>query len=168
MRAPTVLVDRRSIDVMSEPEHVFAEIERLGGAAGWPAWDVLWRVRGHIDTLVGGPGVRRGRRDEEQLEVGDHLDFWRVEALERPGLLRLRAEMRLPGRAWLQYEIERLEVGSRLVQSAMFDPDGIAGLAYWYLLLPVHIPIFRKMIGVLAKRAVRRGAAGTRPQPSGL
>lgn len=168
MRAPTVLVNRRSIDVTSEPDQLFAEIERLGGAAGWPAWDVLWRLRGHIDNLVGGVGLRRGRRDEEQLEVGDHLDFWRVEALQRPELLRLRAEMRLPGKAWLQYQVEQREAGSQLVQSAIFEPSGIAGLAYWYLLLPIHIPIFRKMVGVLARRAVRRGTVATRPQRSGM
>lgn len=168
MGAPTQLADRRSIDVMSEPEHVFAEVERLGGAAGWPAANPLWRLRGQMDSWVGGVGLRRGRRDEEHLQVGDHLDFWRVEIIERPHLLRLRAEMRLPGRAWLQYEVEGRQGGSHLIQSAIFDPDGIAGYAYWYLLLPVHLPIFRRMIKVLASRAMRRRELETRTESAGM
>ena len=97
--------------------------------------------------------MRLGRRDNERLRVGDALDFWRVEALDRPRLLRLRAEMRVPGRAWLQYEVEPASLGSRLTQTAYFDPSGLAGYAYWYLLLPVHDPIFRVTVRVLARRA---------------
>jgi hypothetical protein len=97
----------------------------------------------------------RGRgRDPEPLRVGDALDFWRVEALERPRLLRLRAEMRLPGRAWLQFAVETTVTGSRLIQTASFEPHGIAGYLYWYLLLPVHLPIFRGMVRALAARAL--------------
>lgn len=166
MRATSRLIDRRSVDVESPPELVFAEIERLGGAAGWPAGNPLWRLRGHIDRAVGGVGMRRGRPHPERLEVGDHLDFWRVEELDRPRLLRLRAEMRLPGQAWLQFEVEPQEGGARLLQSAIFDPGGIAGYAYWYALLPIHRSIFRGMISALAGRAVRRRRSETRRQPS--
>jgi hypothetical protein len=166
MRARRRLIDRRSVDCESPPEDVFAEIERLGGAAGWPAGNPLWRLRGHIDSAVGGVGMRRGRLHPERLEAGDYLDFWRVEEIDRPRLLRLRAELRLPGQAWLQFEVEPRDRGARLLQSAIFDPGGIAGYAYWYALLPVHSSIFRGMINALAARAVRRGRGATRTQPS--
>jgi hypothetical protein len=93
-----------------------------------------------MDRLVGGVGMRLGRRDPDHLRVGDALDFWRVEEVRRPGLLRLRAEMKVPGRAWLQYEVMPAEGGSRLVQTAFFEPKGLPGLAYWYVLYPVHGP----------------------------
>ena len=148
-----LLTDRREREVAATPDRVFAEVERLGGTAGWPSADPLWRLRGRIDRLVGGVGMRSGRRDAARVEVGDVVDFWRVEALERPRLLRLRAEMRVPGRAWLQFSVEPTARGSRLLQLASFDPDGIAGYAYWYLLLPIHLPIFRGMVRTLAERA---------------
>lgn len=148
-----ILSDRQSLEVAASPDRVFAEVERVGGAAGWPAANVLWRIRGLVDRIVGGVGMRLGRRDKERLRVGDVLDFWRVEALDRPRLLRLRAEMRVPGRAWLQYDVEPTLLGSRLTQTAYFDPSGPAGYAYWYLLLPVHDPIFRVTVRVLARRA---------------
>ena len=148
-----MLLDRHSLEVAASPERVFAEVERVGGSAGWPAANVLWRIRGLIDHIVGGVGMRPGRRDTERLHVGDVLDFWRVEALDRPHLLRLRAEMRVPGRAWLQFDVEPTSVGSRLTQTAYFQPSGPAGYAYWYLLLPLHNPIFRSMVHALARRA---------------
>jgi hypothetical protein len=101
--------------------------------------------------------MRLGRRDPDRLRVGDALDFWRVEEVRRPALLRLRAEMRVPGRAWLQYEVTPAEGGSRLVQTAFFEPKGLPGLAYWYGLYPVHGLIFRGTVRVLAERANRRG-----------
>jgi hypothetical protein len=152
-KAPRMLVDRQSLDIPAAADRVFEEIERLGGPAGWPAGHVLWRIRGLVDRLVGGIGMRFGRRDLERLRVGDAVDFWRVEALERPRLLCLRAEMKIPGRAWLEFSVEPVPGGSRLVQTASFVPEGVAGYAYWYLLLPIHRPIFRGMIRVLAKRA---------------
>jgi hypothetical protein len=158
-----VLVDRREREVDASPERVFAEIERLGGPRGWPTGNLLWRLRGLIDRLIGGVGMRRGSRHQERLNVGDTLDFWRVEALERPRLLRLRAEMRLPGRAWLQFSVEPTLTGSRLVQAASFDPHGVAGILYWYLLLPVHLPIFRGMVRALAERAEVEPATLSRP-----
>jgi hypothetical protein len=109
--------------------------------------------------------MRRGRPHPERLELGDHLDFWRVEELDRPRLLRLRAEMRLPGQAWLQFEVEPREGGARLLQSAIFNPGGLAGYVYWYALLPIHSSIFRGMISALAGRAVRRRRRETCPQP---
>lgn len=155
--AEGMIVERRQRAVAAPPEVVFAEIERLGGRGGWPYANVLWRVRGMIDRAVGGVGMRLGRRDPDKLRVGDALDFWRVEDVRRPTLLRLRAEMRVPGRAWLQYEVLPAGGGSRLVQTAFFEPKGLPGLVYWYLLYPVHGLIFRGSVRVLAGRAARRG-----------
>lgn len=155
-----MIVERRERVVAASPERIFAEVERLGGDAGWPYANVLWRIRGLVDRLVGGVGMRLGRRDPDQLRVGDALDFWRVEEVRRPTLLRLRAEMKVPGRAWLQYEVTAIEGGSRLVQTAFFEPKGLPGLAYWYALYPVHGLIFRGTVRVLAERAGRRAEGG--------
>ncbi len=150
-----MIVERRARVVEAPPERVFAEAERVGGDAGWPYANLLWRIRGLMDRMVGGVGMRLGRRDPDHLRVGDALDFWRVEEVRRPSLLRLRAEMRVPGRAWLQYEVVPIEGGSRLIQTAFFEPKGLPGLAYWYLLYPVHGLIFRGTVRVLAERALR-------------
>jgi uncharacterized protein YbjT (DUF2867 family) len=157
-----MIVERRQRAVPASPAVVFAEIERVGGRGGWPYANVLWRVRGLMDRVVGGVGMRLGRRDPGTLRVGDALDFWRVEEVRRPALLRLRAEMRVPGRAWLQYEVTPADGGSRLVQTAFFEPKGLPGLAYWYVLYPIHGLIFRGTVRVLAERAMRRGR-GTPP-----
>jgi uncharacterized protein YbjT (DUF2867 family) len=151
-----MIIERRARIVSAAAADVFAEVERLGGRAGWPYADVLWRVRGLGDRLVGGVGMRLGRRDPDHVRTGDAVDFWRVEEVRRPTLLRLRAEMKVPGRAWLQYEVSETPGGSRLVQTAFFEPKGLPGLAYWYGLYPVHGMIFRGSIRVLAERAVRR------------
>jgi uncharacterized protein YbjT (DUF2867 family) len=151
-----MLTDRRAREVAAPPEVVFAEVERVGGARGWPFAGQLWRLRGLMDRMVGGVGMRLGRRDPERLRVGDALDFWRVEAVRRPELLRLRAEMKTPGPAWLQYEVEPTPTGSRLVQTAFFEPHGLAGLVYWYALLPIHDVVFRGMVAAIAKQAVER------------
>jgi hypothetical protein len=152
-----MIVERRQRAVAAPPERVFAEVERVGGDAGWPYANLLWRVRGLMDRLVGGVGMRLGRRDPDRLRAGDALDFWRVEEVRRPTLLRLRAEMKVPGRAWLQYEATPLDDGarSRLVQTAFFEPKGLPGLAYWYALYPVHGLIFRGIVRDLAERAAR-------------
>ncbi|HSK94914.1 MAG TPA: SDR family oxidoreductase, partial [Candidatus Angelobacter sp.] len=147
-----MIVDRRVRRIAAAPERVFAAVERVGGASGWPYANVLWRIRGLGDRLVGGVGMRLGRRDPNRLRVGDALDFWRVEEIRRPELLRLRAEMKLPGRAWLQYEVMPDPGGSRLVQTAFFEPKGVPGLAYWYLLYPAHAVIFRGMLRTFAPR----------------
>ncbi len=148
-----MIIERRQRLVAAAPDRVFAEIERLGGRAGWPYANALWRLRGWIDRLVGGVGMRLGRRDPNHLRLGDALDFWRVEEVRRPELLRLRAEMRVPGRAWLQYEVVAVDGGSQLVQTAFFEPRGLLGLAYWYALYPIHGLIFRGTVRVLAERA---------------
>ena len=124
----------------------FDPIRRIGGEVGWYFGDALWRIRGALDRVVGGPGLRRGRRAAVDLRSGDALDFWRVEAYEPNRLLRLRAEMKLPGRAWLQFEAESENGDSVLTQTAVFDPHGLAGLLYWYLLLPLHAVVFRGML----------------------
>jgi len=150
-----MLLERRQRIFAASSERVFAEVERIGGNAGWPYGNLLWRIRGLIDRMVGGVGMRLGRRDPYRLRVGDALDFWRVEEIRRPELLRLRAEMRLPGRAWLQYEVEPVGRGCRLIQTAFFEPKGLPGLLYWYLLYPIHGLIFRGMVRSLGERAVR-------------
>ena len=149
-----MIIDRRTMTVQAAPEHVFSVVERVGGADGWPYANVLWRIRGLADRAVGGVGMRLGRRDSESLRIGDALDFWRVEEIRPPQLLRLRAEMKVPGRAWLQYEVVSVGAGSRLVQTAFFEPKGLPGLAYWYLLYPAHAVIFRGMIRAIGRRAV--------------
>lgn len=151
-----MIVERRERLVAAPSERIFAEVERLGGDGGWPYANVLWRVRGLVDRLLGGVGMRLGRREPDRLRVGDALDFWRVEEVRRPTLLRLRAEMKVPGRAWLQYEVTETGRGSRLVQTAFFEPKGLPGLAYWYALYPIHGLIFRGTVRVLAERALRR------------
>jgi Protein of unknown function (DUF2867) len=155
-----MIIDRRSRPVTAPPERVFAQIERVGGKAGWPYGNLLWRLRGLADRLVGGVGMRLGRRDPERLRAGDALDFWRVEEVRRPSLLRLRAEMKVPGRAWLQYEVRETASGTRLVQTAFFEPKGLPGLAYWYLLYPAHAVIFRGMVVELARRAEKSQPLG--------
>ncbi len=156
-----MIIDRRSTHVRASPEQVFAEVERVGGASGWPYANALWRLRGLADRLVGGVGMRLGRRDPERVRAGDALDFWRVEEIRRRELLRLRAEMKLPGRAWLQYEVRPDGTGSMLIQTAFFEPKGIPGLFYWYLLYPIHALIFSGMARTLAKRAL--AASGGAP-----
>jgi hypothetical protein len=128
------------------PAIAFRPIERLGGKTGWYYGNWLWRIRGLFDLLFGGAGMRRGRRDPDRLLVGDTLDFWRVEAIQRNHLLRLAAEMLLPGRAWLQFEVEANGEGSVVRQTAIFDPVGVMGQLYWYLLYPIHQFVFAGML----------------------
>jgi len=153
------LLDARSLDVIVPPTEAFAPIRRIGGKNGWYAHRFLWKLRGWIDLLFGGVGLRRGRRDPEMLHVGDAVDFWRVERYEPNRLLRLRAEMKLPGRAWLEFEVVPSDSGSTIRQTAMHDPEGLFGLVYWYALFPVHGPVFDGMLHGIARRAV--GDAGT-------
>lgn len=135
------------------PEAVFVVLLRMGGENGWPAMDWAWRLRGAMDRAVGGPGLRRGRRSRSTLRPGDELDFWRVEAVEAPTRLRLRAEMKLPGTAWLEFTIEPLGDGSRITQTASFEPRGLPGLLYWKSLYPVHRVLFRRMVRNIARAA---------------
>jgi uncharacterized protein YbjT (DUF2867 family) len=150
-----MLIDRQRRRVRAPARQTFAEVERLGGNAGWPFGNALWSIRGLMDRVAGGPGMRLGRRDPNHVRVGDAVDFWRVEEVRPDEFLRLRAEMRVPGRAWLQYEVTDDAAGSRLVQTAFFEPKGLSGRLYWYLLLPAHLFIFRGSIRELAKRSER-------------
>ena len=144
----TVLVDRKVVRTTASPDAVFAVISGLGGTRGWLTGRWLWIIRGWLDLLTGGVGMRRGRRDSVDLRVGDVVDFWRVEALERGKLVRLRAEMLLPGDAWIEWSIEREDDGASLTQRALFRPRGLLGRAYWYSVAPFHRFIF----GPLATR----------------
>ena len=144
-------VASRRIKVRASPERTFAPIQRIGGQTGWYYANRFWRLRGLIDKIVGGVGLRRGRRDPVRLVVGDTLDFWRVEAFEQDRRLRLASEMRTPGRIWLQFEVDPDEGGATLYQTAIFDPHGLAGLAYWYALYPVHYLIFAGMLRRIAR-----------------
>jgi len=145
---------------LAEPERVSEIYSRLGGKRGWLYGDALWHLRGIMDRMVGGVGIRRGRRSATDLRVGDAVDFWRVEAY-RPGeLLRLRAEMKLPGLAWLQFEALPDEGrGTTLRQTAFFEPKGLFGYAYWYAVVPFHEFIF----GNMASRIV---AEAEKPAPA--
>lgn len=146
----------RSIYVNAPPERVYRCFSSLGGERGWLVWNWVWRVRGALDRLCGGPGLRRGRRDPHELLVGEAVDFWRVEHSEPGRLLRLRAEMRVPGRAWLQWEALPESNGTRLVQTALFAPVGFWGGIYWYGLYPIHSFIFSGLVRAIA-RAAQRG-----------
>ncbi len=155
VRRGSRLVDSRSIVVAASPAAAFAPIQSIGGETGWYKGALLWRFRGLLDVLVGGPGLRRGRRDPVGLRVGDTVDFWRVDAIESDRLLRLSAEMKVPGRAWLQFEVSPTEDGSGSIisQTAIFDPSGLFGLVYWYSLWPFHGYIFGGMLKNLAGAA---------------
>jgi uncharacterized protein YbjT (DUF2867 family) len=153
----TRIVDSRSTSVPCPPSEAFKPIRRIGGASGWYYANWLWRIRGFLDLLVGGVGLRRGRRNPAFVVPGDTVDFWRVEAFEPDQLLRLAAEMRLPGRAWLQFEVEGDKSSSTVRQTAIFDPVGLFGLAYWYALWPIHKVVFAGMLRNVVK-AVGRGA----------
>jgi hypothetical protein len=129
---------------------------------GWYYGDWLWQLRGAMDLLVGGAGMRRSRRDPSLLRPGDPLDFWRVEAVEPDRLLRLRAEMKVPGRAWLQFEVTSHGAArSEIRQTALFEPRGVAGLAYWYALYPIHSLIFAGMLRGIASAAENAASAAS-------
>lgn len=153
------LVDTRSIQVMTSPTYAFAPIRRIGGSTGWYYANWLWSLRGFIDLLVGGVGSRRGRRDPEWLYPGETVDFWRVETVEPDRRLRLLAEMKVPGRAWLEFEVEGDASSSRIHQTAIFDPVGLWGRLYWYALYPLHGLIFGGMLRNIG-RAAQEGAQG--------
>jgi uncharacterized protein YbjT (DUF2867 family) len=142
--------------VAAPADAAFAPIRRIGGRRGWYSLTWLWDLRGLVDLALGGAGVRRGRRDPDHLRVGDTVDFWRVESYEEGRRLRLRAEMRLPGRAWLEFEVMPRDDASILRQTAVFEPTGAAGLLYWFVLYPVHVVVFRRMLTALAQRVAGR------------
>ena len=147
------LKDARAIAVSDPAPVVFACIERIGGSTGWYAWNRLWRLRGALDLLAGGVGMRRGRPSPHRLRVGDTLDFWRVELIEPGVRLRLSAEMRLPGRAWLEFDVRQEREFTTINQVATFDPNGLLGKAYWYSLYPLHHLVFGGMLRGIAQAA---------------
>ena len=158
-------VESRAATVEATPEEAFAPIVRIGGKTGWYYANRLWTIRGFIDLLVGGVGVRRGRRDPKRLRVGDAVDWWRVEEYEPNHRLLLSAEMKTPGRAWLAYDVDSDGNTSTIRQTAIFDPVGLSGLAYWYLTYPVHRLIFSKMLDRIAD-AVEKQRSSNHPVPA--
>jgi uncharacterized protein YbjT (DUF2867 family) len=148
------VVSSRVVRVHRCAHVAFGPIERIGGANGWYAHDWFWTLRGLLDELRGGVGLRRGRRDPQELRVGDPVDFWRVEQLEPGCRLLLSAEMKIPGRLWLEFEVTPDDEGSRIYQTTVFDPAGYIGRAYWYLSYPVHSNIFRAMLHGLRRATI--------------
>lgn len=141
-----MLIDRKERIANATPHQVASVFTQLGGKRGWLYGNALWQLRGLLDRAFGGFGLRRGRRSTTDLRVGDAVDFWRVEALEPDHILRLRAEMKLPGKAWLEFDADRLNDGrTRLTQTAFFEPRGLFGFLYWYLVFPFHALIFSRM-----------------------
>ncbi|MBK7928374.1 MAG: SDR family oxidoreductase [Bryobacterales bacterium] len=155
----TVFRDTRTVTISAPPPAVFQAVCRVGGGHGWYSADWLWTVRGWLDRLVGGPGLRRGRRDPEEVTFGEALDFWRVVGYEKNRRLALRAEMKLPGEALLEFVIEPEGEGRcSLRQQASFQPRGLLGLLYWYSVVPLHHIVFRGMLQGITQEALRRAA----------
>jgi hypothetical protein len=149
------LVDSRTRTVRNKASDVFPMVRRIGGNTGWYYANWLWKLRGMLDILVGGVGMRRGRRDPEWLRPGDVVDCWRVEKIVPDSLIRFSAEMKLPGRAWLEFELTEKDNLTTIRQTAMFDPVGLTGLAYWYALYPLHQLIFAGMLREIADRCIQ-------------
>ncbi|MBM3786613.1 MAG: SDR family oxidoreductase [Acidobacteria bacterium] len=163
----SVFRDARELIVDAPASAVFRAVCRVGGGHGWYAADWLWKLRGLLDRLVGGPGLRRGRRDPESVGYGEALDFWRVVGFERNRRLALRAEMKLPGEALLEFCIEDQGGGRSLLrQTALFRPRGVFGLLYWYAVVPLHGIVFSGMLGGIRAEALR--LAGGTSQPRAL
>lgn len=161
----TVFTDARIIEIDASAEDVSSAVCRIGGGHGWYAGDILWRIRGWMDTLVGGPGLRRGRRHPDRVEFGETLDFWRVIGVEHARSLTLLAEMKLPGTATLQFDIApaKLAASTTLTMTARFRPRGILGILYWYSVLPLHNVVFGGMLRGIKRAAEARGRAGAQP-----
>lgn len=171
----TEFVDRREAQAAVPAAAAWSTVCALGGELGYHAADWLWRLRGRIDRLSGGPGLRRGRRSARELRLGDALDFWRVTAIEAPRRLVLTAEMKLPGVATLSFDIEPAQVFApdrpnrcTIVMTARFRPRGLLGIAYWYAVLPLHGLVFRGMLAGLVRAAERSQGGGLSPGPMGL
>ena len=150
-----VLRDRREAVTDISAAKIWKQIESIGGENGWFGSDFLWWGRGIIDRFVGGVGLRRGRRDPDFLRVGESLDFWRVEVLESGHRLKLYAEMILPGKAWLEFVVEERDGKTHLIQEATFNPRGLGGQLYWYLISPFHFFVFPTMVRNIIKRAAK-------------
>lgn len=153
-----MIIERRKCTVPAPADAVYRAFARLGGQRGWLYMDWSWQIRGILDRLFGGVGMRRGRRDSEDVRVGDALDFWRVEAVDPGKMMRLRAEMKVPGRAWLEFQAEdQADSGALFTQTAFFEPRGLLGLLYWFILYPIHSLIFSGLIRALAHQATALG-----------
>lgn len=148
--ANAIFTDRKTVDFEDiAHQNVYRSFCMIGGKSGWFGYDWLWRIRGVIDKLFGGAGVNRGRRDSKYLRIGDSVDFWKVVDLVENERLLLFAQMKLPGKAWLEFKIQ----DHQLIQSAYFYPDGVSGRLYWYTLIPIHHVIFSNMAASILKRA---------------
>ncbi len=159
----TLFTDVRTVQTPASPDDLWQAVERIGGETGWYSARLLWEVRGLMDRMVGGVGLRRGRRDPNRLMVGDVVDFWRVEERIPPTLLRLRAEMKMPGRAWLEFTIApRPDGDSQLTQRAVYWPRALAGHAYWWAVTPFHAFVFPPMARHIVQTAeqISRTRAG--------
>lgn len=154
------LRDKREVLTDAPIDCVWKSIEQIGGETGWYGADFLWWARGVIDRLVGGVGIRRGRRDPKHLRIGDSVDFWRVEAIEKERVLRLYAEMILPGKAWLEFRISEEAGKVRIVQEATFSPRGLGGQLYWYAVLPLHAFVFPTMLRNIVRSSKRKALFG--------
>jgi uncharacterized protein YbjT (DUF2867 family) len=155
-----LLKDKKVRTTDASIKSLWEAIEEIGGENGWYGADFLWYLRGLLDRMIGGVGLRRGRRDPIHLRVGESLDFWRVESLVPEQSLKLYAEMILPGKAWLEFRISKLPNGkSEVVQEASFSPRGLGGQLYWYAVLPFHILVFPTMIRNLIRSANRKDYA---------
>lgn len=164
----TVFRDQRKATIQAPDWAVYRAVCRVGGGHGWYAADWLWKLRGWLDVLAGGPGLRRGRRDPESVAYGEALDFWRVCGIEPNRRLSLRAEMKLPGEARLDFQIvpDQSGPGCELTQTALFEPRGLFGLLYWYSVVPFHHIVFRGMLRGIEREALRI-AASPPPPPLG-
>ncbi len=162
-----MLIDRKERIAAATPRQVASVFMQLGGKRGWLYGNALWQLRGLLDCAFGGIGLRRGRRSATDLRLGDAVDFWRVDALEPDHHLRLRAEMKLPGKAWLEFDADRLSDGrTRLTQTAFFEPRGLFGFLYWYLVFPFHALIFNQMASRIVLLAEQTPESTLRPHLS--
>jgi hypothetical protein len=143
----------RTVETDASPESLFKSFTSIGGDNGWLAWNWAWKLRGWMDSLVGGPGLKRGRRHPTEVQIGEALDFWRVEDLKENKYMLLRAEMRLPGKAWLKFEAVSKEGKTQLVQTALYAPKGLPGLLYWYASYPAHYFLFDQMANRIVQGA---------------
>ena len=167
--AEGMLSDHRSRTFDVDPDSAFEAIVNIGGEEGWYTFDWLWQIRGVLDRLWGGVGMRRGRRDPHKLLPGDALDFWRVESVEDNDHLQLRAEMKVPGRAWLRFDVKEHEDGkTEIQQTAYFEPKGLFGFLYWWAMYPAHLFIFPSMINAIGERAknYQQEAPSASPEPA--
>jgi hypothetical protein len=155
----------QEVRVPLAPGEAFAPVRRIGGRTGWYFGNWLWRIRGLLDLMIGGVGMRRGRPDPETPQPGSTLDFWRVQIYEPERRLRLMAEMRVPGRAWLEFRSEAKGRSTILRQIAWFEPHGLGGLLYWYMLWPIHEVMFRGMLRRIAATALNTAASGAAMAP---